>query len=268
MISQRHNDLKFFRFQNLSLFPELRHGIFTRNGGASQAPFHSLNTALSVGDDTTAVEENRRRIHGAMGAEGRLVFCRQVHGADILILSANGFHRRVAEDGTETRLSDTEAFACQCDAMITDAPDCHLVIQVADCQAVMVYAPDVGAVANIHSGWRGSVRDIIGRTVRVLVEKFGADPAEMAVGIGPSLGPCCAEFVNYQTELPESFWKYRDDRDHFNFWAASRDQLTAQGVRADAIHASDLCTKCRTDLFFSYRAERTTGRFAAVIGIQ
>ena len=87
-------------------------------------------------------------------------------------------------------------------------------------------------------------------------------------GIGPSLGPCCGEFVNYRKELPEGFWKYGDDANRFDFWAVSRDQLTASGVREKNIHLSRLCTKCRTDLFFSYRGEGTTGRFMAVIGLE
>jgi hypothetical protein len=99
-------------------------------------------------------------------------------------------------------------------------------------------------------------------------ERFGCDPGDLRVGVGPSLGPCCAEFINYREEIPPGLWAYRRDSARFDFWAMSRDQLVRAGVREDRIQVSGLCTKCRTDLFFSYRAERSTGRFAAVIGLR
>jgi copper oxidase (laccase) domain-containing protein len=123
-------------------------------------------------------------------------------------------------------------------------------------------------VAAIHSGWRGSVANIIGRTVAAMVETYGARPERMVAGIGPSLGPCCAEFIHYRQEMPEPLWRYKDDGCHFDFWRLSRDQLRAAGVADRRIETCGLCTRCRTDLFYSYRGEKTTGRFAAVIGLR
>jgi hypothetical protein len=87
-------------------------------------------------------------------------------------------------------------------------------------------------------------------------------------GIGPSLGPCCAEFVNYRQEIPSGLWAYRRDTVYFDFWAMTRDQLNAAGVCEDHIETSRLCTRCNSDRFFSYRGEKRTGRFPAVIGLR
>jgi copper oxidase (laccase) domain-containing protein len=99
-------------------------------------------------------------------------------------------------------------------------------------------------------------------------ERFGCRPSDIRAGIGPSLGPCCAEFVNYRTEIPEALWGYRRDGVLFDFWAMTRGQLTRSGVREAHIETSGICTRCRTDLFFSHRGEKHTGRFPAVIGIK
>jgi copper oxidase (laccase) domain-containing protein len=123
-------------------------------------------------------------------------------------------------------------------------------------------------VANVHSGWRGSIINIIGRTVNAMEKHFGCDPAQIQAGIGPSLGPCCAEFVNYETEIPEKFWHHKDAGHHFDFWSISQDQLMDAGVLKANIENCQICTKCHTDLFFSYRGEGTTGRFASVIGLK
>ena len=152
--------------------------------------------------------------------------------------------------------------------MITDLPGRHLVIQTADCQAVMLYDPRRRVAANVHVGWRGSAANIIGHTVARMVAGFGCRPTDMLAGIGPSLGPCCAEFKNYRREIPSEYWRYRHAGDLFDFWALSRDQLTAAGVPPAGIHVSGLCTRCETGRFFSYRAEKRTGRLAAVIGLK
>jgi polyphenol oxidase len=142
------------------------------------------------------------------------------------------------------------------------------VILVADCQPVLMVDPVNGVVANVHSGWRGSIQNIIGETVRRMAADFRSRAQDLVCGIGPSLGPCCAEFIHYEDELPEPFWRYRHSANHFDFWQASRDQLTDAGVRNENIHLPGLCTRCNPHLFFSYRGERHTGRFAAVVGLE
>jgi len=120
----------------------------------------------------------------------------------------------------------------------------------------------------VHSGWRGSIQNIIGRTVEMMKQLFDCNPGLIQAGIGPSLGPCCAEFINYKDEIPKAHWSYKDSNDHFDFWSISRDQLLHAGVPAKNIELSRICTRCRTREFFSYRAEKNTGRFAAVIGLK
>jgi copper oxidase (laccase) domain-containing protein len=122
-------------------------------------------------------------------------------------------------------------------------------------------------VANIHSGWRSSIKNIAGQTVQAMRKHFECHPADIIAGIGPSLGPCCAEFVNYRKEIPENFWPYKTANDHFDFWAISCDQLADAGVLQKNIEVSNVCTRCNTEIFFSYRGEGQTGRFASVIGL-
>ena len=164
--------------------------------------------------------------------------------------------------------SSTDEVLPEADVLVTDRTGKFLVVQVADCQAILMYDPVRRVVANAHCGWRGSVADVAGRTVAALHAGFGCRPQDLLVGVGPSLGPCCAEFVNYREEIPSGLWGYRRDTVYFDFWAMTRDQLIAAGVRAEHIETSRLCTRCNTDRFFSYRGEKRTGRFPAVIGLK
>jgi polyphenol oxidase len=255
LILTQTDTVSYFQFPLLAQFPEVRHGVFTRNSGDGSGVRRELNVSLSAGDRERDVRRNRERIARSMGID-RLVFARQTHGARVLVY----------RNGRPPEGVDPGGPPAQGDALVTDAPDRLLVIQVADCQPVMIFDPTLRVVANVHSGWRGSIQNILGRTVAVMRDTFGCRPRDLVAGIGPSLGPCCAEFVNYRSEIPSRYWPYKDRFDRFDFWAMSVDQLTGAGLCRDRIEVSRLCTRCRTDLFFSYRGERDTGRFAAVIG--
>lgn len=258
MITIHKNGLSFFQFPNLAKFHEIIHGISIRTGGVSSKPFDSLNVGLNVGDPETNVKKNRGIILKSLNLDN-LYFINQVHGTDILILKKENFEKN----------NDSHSSApVTADAVISDIAGKNLVIQTADCQAAVLYDPEKKVIANIHSGWRGSIQNIIGKTVKSMKKAFNCNPAAISAGIGPALGLCCAEFINYKKEIPEKYWKYKNNSNHFDFMAASRDQLTNTGVLPENIFISNFCTKCRNDLFFSFRASRKTGRFATIIGIK
>jgi hypothetical protein len=253
VIFRNDHGVDYCQFEHLSACSDVGHAIFLRTRGCSDAPFDRLNVSLSVGDEAERVARNRRLVAGALDA-AELVFVRQVHGHGVQIIDG-----QTAGEG----LAPAEA-----DVMITNRTGKFLAVQVADCQPILMYDPVRRVVANVHCGWRGSVADVIGRAVEALRSDFGCAAEDLLVGVGPSLGPCCAEFVNYREEIPPRLWTYRRDSVYFDFWAMTRDQLTAAGVRGDRIEISRVCTRCHTDRFFSYRGEKRTGRFPAVIGLK
>ncbi len=237
------------RFPALSRLPGICHGVLLRQGGVSQGPFSSLNLGSRVGDAPEAVAA------GARGAR-RVAWVRQVHGT------------RVRVAGPEAGEWE-EGWTCagEGDALVTDRPGVFLAILTADCQGIILADPVRRAVAAVHSGWRGSVANVAGEAVAAMVQEYGCRPGDLVAGVGPSLGPCCAEFVNYREEIPEPLWKYRTGGDRFDFWAMTRDQLAGQGVLPENIHVAGRCTRCRQDRFFSYRGEKVTGRFAVMVGL-
>jgi YfiH family protein len=234
--------------ENLLTFPSLLspllfHGVFNRCGGVSPAPWASQNVSFGLGDDPQNVRANRKRIKKTLGC-AHLVSSRQVHGSRVF----------VAQESLEDDL-EIEGF----DGLVTNVPGLGLMIQQADCQAVMLFGPENTGVGIAHAGWRGSVADVISRTVVAMGEAFATAPGDIIAAISPSLGPCCAEFVNYKAELPVSLHGYQVRPNYFDFWAISRDQLCATGVRPENIHIAEICTCCNRD-YFSYRRDKNTGR--------
>jgi YfiH family protein len=185
----------------------------------------------------------------ALGTE-RLCYLEQVHG----------YHAVVAKSGI---CHDTQAVP-QGDALITHRTGLALMIKQADCQAVILCDPLKRVIANVHCGWRGNVQNILGSVVERMQKEYGSKPSHLLAAIGPSLGPCCGEFLTHEEIFPKSFRPFMVRENHFDLWAVSRWQLMAAGLGKDNIELARVCTKCRNDLFFSYRAEKTTGRFATI----
>ena len=154
-----------------------------------------------------------------------------------------------------------------CDAMVTSLHNIALLVVHADCQACIFVDPEHQVIANVHSGWRGSVQNIYKATIEQLQSKWGTRPEELIACISPSLGPCHAEFTNWKEELPASFEPFRKENDHFDFWEISRHQLLSCGLSASHIEIAGLCTYCHPDLFFSYRRTRTAERNATCIAL-
>ncbi len=257
MIFQKRDSVSFFQFPKLAALSDVQHAVFTRHCGYSSEPFQSLNVSFGVGDVPSNVHQNLSVVSKCMDAED-LVSANQVHGTEVLIFSENSV------DGLSENL--TPPFVG--DALVTDISKKNLVVKVADCQSVLLYDPDRQVVANVHCGWRGSIKNIIGHTIKVMEKQFTCHSDNIVAGIGPSLGPCCAEFINYKSEIPAELWGYKEGSNHFDFWSLSRDQLCDAGVLSENIDLSEICTQCNTERFFSFRGEGTTGRFAVAIGLK
>jgi polyphenol oxidase len=256
LIRQEKEDLTFYQFRLFQGIPDLVHGVFTRRSGERTGDLRGLNLSFSVGDRPETVAGNRSRIRDVLDLP-LLISLRQVHGTKAVIIS-NGTGRDT------TRVPETETG----DILLTDRSGLGLMIKQADCQAVLLYDPRHRAVANMHCGWRGNVRGVIPEGVQQMRAAFGTDPAKLLAVLGPSLGPCCAEFIHYREELPEEAWKYQVHPFYFDLWQWSRDQLLAAGVREGNMEIAGICTSCHTDEFYSYRKEKVTGRFGTVIGLR
>jgi YfiH family protein len=262
MNRHQHSDLAYYTFPALDAFPGLTHAVTTRHGGVSTAQWTSLNLTKGTGDDPAAVEENLQRMCGALGLQrADLVSPNQRHTANV---------RRV---GATDRGHIWPGY----DTLITDEPGVPLLLRYADCTPVLIYDPAHHALALIHSGWRGTVLGAGRVAVEALVAEYGSRPAEMIAAIGPSIGPCCYEVgedvidaVHAAFDRPAELLPNRNGggplsgRAHFDLWAANRRWLAEAGVRQ--IEAAEICTACRIDDFYSYRAERgLTGHFGAVM---
>ncbi|MGB3211210.1 MAG: peptidoglycan editing factor PgeF [Desulforhopalus sp.] len=252
-LSEKHPGSTGFTTENGT---HCRVRLFDRHGGVSRELYQSLNVGDNVGDEKEAVLENRLRVR-TLSTAARLLSAKQVHGTGIYCL-------------TEPLTEDREVDGV--DGLITDLPDVGLMIQQADCQAVLFFDPVREVIAAVHCGWRGSVQGILARVITVMAKNYGTVPADLHGVISPSLGPCCAEFVNYREELPREFRQFMVRDNYFDFWRISRYQLMSAGMSEQRIRTSGICTCC-SDEYFSYRratrmSQGVTGRNCSVITLE
>lgn len=217
----------------------VRAGTFQRCGGVSHPPYNTLNLSATVGDAPSHVQANHRRIQSFF--RGSLVTATQIHGNEVCCI----------EPGQSSP---------ECDGLITAYPNIALGIYHADCQAALFFDPKTRVIAAIHAGWKGLVANIYQNTVSVLHKTYGTDPANLYVAFSPSLGPCHAEFIDYESLFPKSFCEYRIGEAHFNLWKIAQAQLIDAGIQQAHIQMPRACTYCMPEQWFSYRRANITGR--------
>ncbi|MGB5865668.1 MAG: peptidoglycan editing factor PgeF [Sulfitobacter sp.] len=222
----------------------VKHGFFTRHGGASSGVFAGLNCGQGSSDQTEIVAINRARVADAMNVQPEhLLGVHQVHSATAVTVDAP---------------LDTKPRA---DALVTKTPGLALSVLTADCQPVLFADVRAGVIGAAHAGWRGALDGVLQATVDGM-EALGAQRKNITAVIGPSIsqrayevGPEFLEtFMAEDSDYARYFVNGTGDRMLFDLPGFGLNRLRAAGVG----HAewTRHCTFSDADRFYSYR--RTT----------
>jgi YfiH family protein len=229
--------------------PGIRAGVTSRVGGVSRPPYASLNLGLHVGDDPAAVSENRTRLRNYLALPTEPHWLNQVHGIHV----------------------STDSQACiQADAGVTHQPGQVCVVMTADCLPVLLCDRAGTVVAAAHAGWRGLAAGVIPETVL----RMQVDAANIMAWLGPAIGPRAFEvgddvrnvYLDLDKAYAPVFRMHSPGKWLMDIYAAARLQLAGLGVTQ--VYGGEYCTYENTELFYSYRRERETGRMASLIWIQ
>jgi hypothetical protein len=241
------------------LLSPLRHGFFTRRGGASSGVFHGLNCGFGSSDQSEIVAINRSRVAAAMDiAPGKLASVHQVHSANVLTLEG-----------------PTDREAPKADAMVTATPGLALGVLTADCQPVLFADPKAGVIGAAHAGWKGALDGVLEATLDSM-EALGAERGRISAAIGPSISQQAYEvgpefldtFVAEDAANARFFVNGKGDRYQFDLVGFSLHRLRAAGIGdAEWIRR---CTYSDPERFYSYRRsvhmkEADYGRLISVI---
>lgn len=268
---QQSGTIRYYTFsifdeadKTLSNTHRFTHGVITRRGGVSQAPWASLNLGGTVGDDPQAVLDNRLRTFQALDRPFDSLFdVWQVHSREVVCAEAprplNQAHLRA-------------------DAILTDCPGVTLFMRFADCVPILLYDPVRRVVGLVHAGWQGTVQRIAESAVQQMCERYGTRAKDILAGIGPSIGAHHYQvgpevvlsvrqaFGDVPGLLYPGLGQNPDGKMQLDLWEANRLCLEQAGVHQ--IEVSGICTACHLDDWYSHRGEKgRTGRFGALIGL-
>jgi len=260
----RSNIIDQLQYYSFESFPseQVIHGIFTRKGGVSPAPWNTLNIGGNNGDPRENVIENRKRMFEALELRVETIFdVWQVHSAEVVCTDI-------------PRPLDAPHF--KADAILTNKPGVTLLMRFGDCVPILLYDPPHHVIGLVHAGWLGTVRKTLAATIQTMKMKYSTIPEDIIAGIGPSIGPDHYEVgedvikhgkLAFETRSEELFFKNSSSQIHFDLWAANKLILEQSGVKN--IQVAQICTACHFDEWFSHRAEKAkTGRFGVLIALR
>jgi len=243
--------MQIIRSEIFSKYPEVIFGFSTKIGLERPAPYF-FNLSLSVGDNEEIVKENRRMFFKELKLNpNRIVLQKQTH-SDII------------------RYIDKPMTPEESDAMITDKCDLGLAIGVADCTPVFIYDNKKKIIAGVHSGWRGTEKKILLKTLLMLGQKFDSCKKDLVVYIGPSICRRNYEVGREVAELfNEQFLSRKGDKFLLDVAGANYQMLMDYGLKMDQVEISELCTFEEANLLHSYRRDgKKSGRSLGVIALR
>lgn len=244
------------QFESLNTFDSLLHFTTTINGGVSTGNYTSFNLGLYSGDDVDCVAENRKRLASMLHIPSEnLIFPYQTHSDGICIVDKEFISKNKDEQ---------IQLLYGVDAIITTETGICIGVGTADCVPILIFDPLNKVLAAVHAGWRGTVAKIVSKVINTMVDTYSSNPAELIVGIAPSIS---SDHFEVGAEVVEQFFEAGfliDDIGYYNFdtkrlhvdlWAANELVLIQSGVLIENIEIAGLCTYTDKDEFFSARRQ-------------
>jgi hypothetical protein len=254
--------ITFLNFPNLGRIHFLAHAVTTR----FRSDGREFDLALHVAANADDALRNRAALCEALGfPKDKLTCCEQVHGARVAVVDAS-----TAGRGAFRRDDALQGF----DAMVTGVPGALLAVFAADCPLTLIADARRRAIAVCHCGWRGLAAGVIANTIAAMTREFGSSPHDLLAGTAPSIEKSCYEIggevaEHFALRHADCLMPLKGGKHLLDLRGVVRAQLIAQGLAPENVEQSPLCTKCRADMFFSYRRDgEKAGRFALVAGIK
>ncbi|GHG98959.1 peptidoglycan editing factor PgeF [Pseudodonghicola xiamenensis] len=219
----------------------LRHGFFTRRGGASSGVFAGLNCGPGSSDLAEAVSINRSRVAQALDLDPlALAAVHQVHSANVVTVTAPSADKPRA------------------DALVTATPGIALTVLTADCQPVLFADRKAGVIGAAHAGWRGALEGVLEATLDAM-EALGADRADTVAVIGPTISQRAYEvgpefFDTFTMEDPDAARFFANgDGDRYLFDLPGFGLYRLRNAGVGEAEWTRHCTYSDPERFYSYR---------------
>lgn len=223
----------------------------TRHGGHSTGNYAELNINRYCGDNSEDIEKNLEDLCRELGVDKeRVIMPHQTHGTEVMQIGADFLSLSATVKGMILE---------GVDALITDVKDVCIGVSTADCIPILIYDYAHHAAAAVHAGWRGTVKRIACKAVKMMEMSFGSRQEDLTAVIGPGISidafevgdEVYAEFEAAGFNMADISRK--EDKWHIDLPECNRRQLAAMGLKEDNINVSGVCTYNNSNDYFSAR---------------
>lgn len=156
------------------------------------------------------------------------------------------------------------------DGLITNKKNLILSTTNADCILMIFLDPVTKTIANVHSGWKGTVQRISVKIVEKMIKEFNCNPKDIICCICPSIRKCHfevsldvkemfeKEFVDLQIGKNTDIMEKQKGQEKWNIDTVLINKIILEraGLKEENIIDSGICSVCNSDLVHSYRVER------------
>lgn len=254
MIHIKNGDLEYIKFKILERYKDkINHVITLRHGGVSQGEISSLNFR-TIGNDKK--ENNIKNLN---------IICKELeimpnnvhkayqdHTSDVLIIDNENKEKYIYDKFNKEKY----------DAYITNESNIATLVTTADCNPIIIYDPIRNVLANVHSGWKGTIKKIYLNAIDLMINEFNSNIEDLIFCIGPSIKKCCftSKDENFKNKFT-SIWNYEreyiyyenNDIFHIDLSYVIKKDILEKGIKEKNISICDICTMCNHEDFFSYR---------------
>ncbi len=240
LVVNRTEKIRWLSFSPLKTCPFILHGLIVKNQNI-------------IRDAET--REVKRALHKITGQKRRLVFLSQMHRDECAVITS--------KDRLKGRYKG--------DAVLTDRNDVFICVKVADCLPILLVEEKRKVIGLVHAGWRGTFLGIARRTLDAARNRLGCEPVDFTAAFGPCIQSCCYQVSDDVAVLfdDRSVSHSREGTSSLDLIGANLKQLVGCGVKQDKIFATDRCTCCEKELFYSYRREKeNAGRMIVFMGLR
>ena len=249
IIINKEENIKYIQIKRF-LDRGIKHAFYMRHGGISKNEYESLNFRTIGKDSISNVLENLKRAGMKINVNYKnTVKGMQAHTDIVKEITKENMHNYKVENQSKEEI----------DALITKEKNIPLLITTADCTPILILDEKQNIVANIHSGWKGTVKRIYIKTVEKLINENGSSAKDLVIAIGPCIRKCC--WTTEDKELIEKLekeWNIDyiekiENKYHVDFIKCIKEDLIGLGILKENIIDTNICTCCNTEDYFSFR---------------
>lgn len=229
--------------------------------------YNLVNFITDKSVDINYSKQSRDEIRGKLQGMSdyqfkKIISPRQTHTNNVVVIN---------EDNLDYELQDV-------DGVITKLKGVALTIATADCQSIILYDKKNEVIGNIHSGWKGTLNKILSNGINLMIKEFSSNVEDIIVCIGPSIMGCCFEvdkdvvdmFTNNFDDIEEfiRLGEFKDGKQKYyiDTVGINKRELINLGILEENIYLSNVCTKCSSDTYYSYRVQgQDSGRNVTLV---